>query len=259
MDNTLQRRKPKTPQKQNPGEVDGRDTFQTPNYATDILVPFLKEIKPLSSFRSFRIWECAAGLGKMVKRLEYHKFDVYGSDLNSDSFPKHNFLTQSNGQDFDVIVTNTPFSLKKKFYEQCIRYARPFALLIPADYSGWVIDAVRKHGAEKIIPTRRIDYITPNTLRRIWMGETWEIVKKEMDLESPLITMEMYIDSYPMEWQHAMADNKQFKFDSIYDAPASLLRKYSSSYFHSMWLTWGFHIGRTETFVELTNEMKDNI
>lgn len=246
-------RKPKTNQNENIEDVSGRDLFQTPCYAVDLLVPFLQE------FKRKRIWECAAGLGKIVRRLQDHGFDIYGSDLQSDEFPRVNFLTQHNGQDFDVIVTNTPFSLKKKFYEQCIRYGRPFALLIPADYSRWIIDAVRKHGAEKIIPSRRIDYITPNTLRRIWEGETWEIVKREMDLESPLITMQMYIDSYPMEWQHTMVENKQFKFDSIYSAPAHLLRKYSSSYFHSMWLTWGFGLGRSETFVELTNEMKDNI
>jgi hypothetical protein len=251
-------RKPKTQQKKNVNEVSGRDLFQTPNYAVDLLIPFLNDIVPMSPYKSFRIWECAAGLGKIVNRLKTFGFDIYGSDLESEDFPKHNFLTQSNGQDFDCIVTNTPFSLKRDFYLQCLSYQKPFALLIPADYSGWIIKAVQD-GAEKIIPTRRIDYITPNILMRIWQGETWEIIKEEMDLESPLITMEMYIDSYPMEWQHTMVENKQFKFNSIYDAPVKLLRKYSSSYYHSMWLTWGFNLGRTETFVELTNEMKDNI
>jgi hypothetical protein len=38
----------------------------------------------------------------------------------------------------------------------------PFALLIPADYSGWMIQAVDFYGCIKIIPTRRIDYITPS-------------------------------------------------------------------------------------------------
>lgn len=243
------RRKPKTPQKESVSEVDGRDTFQTPDYATDIIVPFL----PVNKV----IWECASGLGKIVNRLSYHGFDVFGTDLQDET--PVNFLSDSAPADFGCIVTNTPFSIKKKFYEKCRDYGVPFALLIPADYSGWIIDAVRKDGAEKIIPTRRIDYITPNTLKRIWEGETWEIVKKEKDLESPLIDMEMYIDSFPIEWQWYLVDNDRFRFDSIYDAPSNLLRKYSSSYFHSMWLTRGLNLGRSETFVELTNEMKDNI
>lgn len=246
-------RKPKTPQKKNKEEVSERDLFQTPNYAVDLIVPFLQDVRPR------KIWEPAAGQGKIVRRLEGLGFPIYGSDLDGNCYPKHNFLTQANGQDFDCIVTNTPFSLKKEFYHQCLAYQKPFALLIPAEYAIWIINAIQNDGAEKIIPKRRIDYITPNTLNRIWYGETWELIKKEWDLESPLIDMQMFIDSYPMEWQHSLSENKHFKFNSIYDAPANLLRKYSSSYYHSMWLTWGFGIGRTETFVDLTNEDKNNI
>lgn len=249
----LERRKPKNPQKENPLEVDGRDTFQTPNYATEIIIPFLA-----SMMRVNTIWECAAGLGKISNRLLLDGFDVLSTDL-AYSGEDQNFLTCVSPANFDAIVTNPPFSLKRKFFDKCVYYSKPFALLIPADYSGWIIDAVKTWGCEKIIPTRRIDYITPNILRRIWEGEVWEIIKKEKDLDSPLISKEMYIDSYPMEWQFTMAEHKEFKFESIYDAPAKLLRKYSSSYYHSMWLTWGFNIGRTETFVELSNEDKFNI
>ena len=74
-------------------------------------------------------------------------------------------------------------------------------MLIPTDYCGWIIRAIQD-GAEKIIPTRRIDYITPSGLS----GASGH-----------------------------------------------------SANFHSMWLTKGFNLGRTETFVELTKEMKENI
>lgn len=248
--------KPKTPQKENLLEVSGRDTFQTPNYAVDLLMPFLNNIRCPGMTT---VWECAAGLGKIAKRLEHWNYRTLSTDLAYEGGSKMNFLTETMSFPFDVIETNPPFSLKRKFYERCLEYKVPFALLIPADYTGWTIDAVDKDGCEKIIPTRRIDYITPNILRRIWEGETWEIVKKEKDLTSPLITMQMYIDSYPLEWQWSMVENEKFSFDSIYNAPSDLLRKYSSSYYHSMWLTRGFNIGRTETFVELSNEDKFNI
>lgn len=246
-------RKPKTQQNENVEGVSGRDLFQTPNYATDIIVPFLRYVK--GEDRHFRVWECAAGLRKMARRLNENRFDVLQTDLQ-DGF---NFLTDVMSFPFDCIVTNTPFSLKKKFFLKCLEYNVPFALLIPADYSGWIIEAVNNYGCEKIIPTRRIDYITPNTLQRIWEGETFEMLNDAGQNEEEL-TLEQYKESLPLTWSGAMASTEdRFSFESIYEAPASLLRKYSSSYFHSMWLTRYFGLGRSETFVELTNEQKNNI
>lgn len=176
------------PQKENPQIIDGRDLFQTPNYATELLIPFIPNHVKL-------VWECAAGRGKIVNRLEKEGYTVIGTDLQENI--EFNFLSYTPSFDFDCIVTNPPFSLKRKFFIRCLEFNVPFALLIPADYSGWIIKAVQD-GAEKIIPTRRIDYITPTN-------------------------------------------------------------KDSHSQFHSLWLTWGFNIGQSETFVELTNEMKRNI
>lgn len=187
----LERRKPKSQQKGNLDSVDGRDLFQTPNYATELLIPFMPKNVNV-------IWECACGEGKIVKVLLANGYGVAATDLRFGGF---NFLTQNYPEYYDAIITNPPFSLKRKFYEKCKEFGLPFALLIPADYSGWLIRAVQE-GAEKIIPTRRIDYITPTGLSGA-SGHT--------------------------------------------------------AYYHSMWLTWGFGLGRTETFVELTNKMKDNI
>lgn len=250
---TLERRKPKNPQKQNLTEVDGRDTFQTPNYATDIIVPFLQSAASVRPF--FRIWECAAGLGKMVRRLESYGFDVFGTDLQHN--PPINFISDPAPTHFDCIVTNTPFSLKQKFFMKCLEYNRPFALLVPAEYAIWVIDTVHEYGCEKVIPRRRIDYITPNILWRIHEGEIWELSKESY---SEFEKLSDFKEQCPELWKKELDMHPGYcLWDSIYDAPAKLLRKYSSSYYHSMWLTRGFNIGRTETFVELTNEEKDNI
>lgn len=248
----LERRKPKTPQKENLQEVDGRDTFQTPDYATELIIPYLSRLMSVNT-----IWECAAGLGKMAKRLEYDGFTVVSTDLAYEN--STNFLTDKILGSFDAITTNPPFSLKRKFFMRCVEYDKPFALLIPADYSSWLIEAVDKYGCEKIVPSRRIDYITPRTLQRIHVGELFEFVKKKDGLKKD-VTLRDYSTWYPSMWQSYLEDYPDyFLFDSIYDAPKNLLRKYSSCYYHSMWLTRGFNLGKTETFVELTNNMKDNI
>ena len=178
----------------------GRDLFQTPNYAVDLLIPFIpKTIR--------NIWECAAGEGKIVERLWENGYDVLATDIrtNLEMVTPENFLTSIKRIDVYLkpcaIITNPPFSLKKQFYERCMEYQLPFALLIPADYCGWIIDAIQ-NGAEKLIPTRRIDYLPPSGLSGA-SGHT--------------------------------------------------------ANFHSLWLTKGFSFGKTETFVELTKEMKENI
>lgn len=243
--------KTKQPQPENLTEAQGRDSFQTPNYAVNLLLPFMP--KGVTT-----VWECAAGLGKIVNVFKDKGYNVFGSDIN----PKYGFggfnflkdhLTWIDG--VWVIVTNPPFSLKQKFYLRCLDYKVPFALLIPADYSGWIIEACR-NGAEKIIPTRRIDYLTPNILRRIRYGEVWEIVRKEYPQFSKLETFRSY---HPNKWEEYLnLYTEVANFNTINDTPVSLLSKYSSSDFHSMWLTHGFNLGRTETFVELSLEEKKN-
>jgi hypothetical protein len=184
-------------QKQDMVEPQGRDLFQTPNYAVDLLIPFIPSDVSI-------IWECACGERKISKRLEEKGYCVLSSDIRKNIGVKiSNFLFENPFQSkYDAIITNPPFSLKKAFYERCCWFSHPFALLIPADYCSWIINAIRNDGAEKIIPTRRIDYITPTGLTS-QTGHT--------------------------------------------------------SKFHSIWLTWGFDLGKTETFVELTKEMKENI
>lgn len=151
--------KTKQTQKEDLENVHGRDLFMTPNYATELLIPFLDEIKPMSPFKEFVIWECAAGQKKMVNVLESNGYKIVATDLSYDE--SFNFLKDEPNFKFDCIVTNPPFSLKKKFYYKCLEYQVPFALLIPWDMSGWLYKAYRDDSCEAIIPSRRIDFITP--------------------------------------------------------------------------------------------------
>jgi hypothetical protein len=171
-----------------------RDSFQTPAYATELLIPFIpKEIK--------NVWEPACGDYKISKVLESKGYQVLSTDIKyGNNFLLDDFIIPY--PESTCIITNPPFSLKKLFYDRCLFYKVPFALLIPTDYCGWIIDSIRYQGVEKLIPTRRVDYVTPSGLS----GATG-----------------------------------------------------NSANFHSMWLTKGFELGKTETFVELTKEMKKNI
>ena len=216
--------KPKTPQPSTPTEVQERDLFETPRYATELILPF---IPPITRY----IWEPCAGVKRrMAQVLGIHlgeqwgdgDWDVHCTDICTR--PEWDCLTydpDDKGYHWDAAITNPPFSLKKKVWERFVKLDKCFALLIPADYSLWIIEAI-KAGAEKVVPTRRIDYITPNLLERLNAGE-------------------------------------HTNHTSLLGIPGSILARYSTSQFHSMFLCWKFGIGRTETFVELTREMKLNI
>lgn len=191
-----------------------RDTFWTPNYGIDLLVPFIPK-------NITRVIEPACGGGKISRRLELAGYTVSEYDIKADNPDKvHNFIS---GEDFIIspgtaIITNPPFSIKDLFIEKCFEYGIPWAMLINADYSQQQISWIER-GCEKLIPKSRISYITPNVVNRVNAGEGTD-------------------------------------YSSIEELPTGLLYKYSSAQFHSMWLCWGFNLGKTETFVELSVEQR---
>jgi hypothetical protein len=148
--------KPKTPQPQTSDKVQARDVFQTPNYATKLLIPFIPE--HISS-----IWECSSGEGKISNVLVEKNYLVINSDLKYGE--THNFLTRNFPEESDkmktCIITNPPYSLKYKFVERAILHDVPFAFLIPFDLSKTLIEFFDKYNCQAIVPTRRVDYITP--------------------------------------------------------------------------------------------------
>lgn len=154
-------RKPKTTQPQTPNNAQGRDFFQTPNYAVDLLVDYIPH-------KITKIWECAAGSGKIYSALE-NLYYVYGTDIRDGDFvdSKLNFITEQLYMEFDerwAIVTNPPFSLKYKFIHRALDYDLPFAFLIPFDMCQKMARLFIDYGCQGLVPTARIDYITPTGL-----------------------------------------------------------------------------------------------
>lgn len=237
--------------KQTPDKVQFRDTFETPRYATELLLPFIP--KGISW-----IWECAAGKEKISKVLNEEGYGVFSSDLvRSGNVVQINFLTDSLESKPECIITNPPFSIKHKFIERAFEYDVPFAFLINGDYSGQMVHWIYDMGCQKIIPTSRINYITPNILERVHEGEVWNIMQKESPVECTLREFKRDFKDAWKAWLFTYVD--VHNYTSLYDCPQELLAKYSSSQFHSIWLTWKFDLGQTETFVELTPAMKKNI
>lgn len=147
--------KSKKPRLSQPKQYTARDNFKTPYYATEILIPYI----PSCNF----IWECSSGEGHISKVLVDYGFKVFESDI-SHYINKIDFLKET--IDFEikdfVIITNPPYSLKKEFVYKALEYNVPFAFLISADYSQWLINVLEIDGVKRITPKKRINFITPN-------------------------------------------------------------------------------------------------
>lgn len=95
------------------------DEIYTPEIA---LIPLLKYLP-----KNIKIWECTDfGESNITKVLKEHGYDVISTHKSN-----FDFLSDKPTFDFDVIITNPPYSLKDEFIKKCYEYNKPFALLLP--------------------------------------------------------------------------------------------------------------------------------
>jgi hypothetical protein len=127
------------------------DSYATPSWVTEALVPHLPEIDG-------PIWEPAAGSGQMVAALKGAGFDVVGSDIVDGVV----FLNCAPREACAAVITNPPYALAAAFIEHAIEVMRPcrgtVAMLLRTDYDH---AKTRQHlfehpFAKKVVLTKRI-------------------------------------------------------------------------------------------------------
>lgn len=94
------------------------DDIYTPEYA---ITPLLEYIP-----RNITVWECCDfGGSKITELLKKHGCKVISTDK------EENFFEYKPEEEFDMIITNPPYSLKDEFLKKCYEWKKPFALLLP--------------------------------------------------------------------------------------------------------------------------------
>lgn len=136
------------------------DEIYTPKYALNPLLPYLKD--------EWKIWECAWGKGAIASHLGFYGYKVVGCEEND-------FLKDDDLPNFDVLVTNPPYSKKDKFLKRAYELNKPFAFLMPLTTLEGIKrgDLFKKYGLQLIIPNRRINFITPNKGSSSWFATAW--------------------------------------------------------------------------------------
>lgn len=132
----------------------GYDACQTPPEAVKLITPQL--------YKRWNIWEPAKGEeGLLMQGLIAEGFyNVEGSDI----LTGQNFFDWEPGQ-WDVIVTNPPYSIKYEWMQRCYELGKPWALLLPVETLGAQAaqELFHVYGAPGVIfPYGRINFKMPN-------------------------------------------------------------------------------------------------
>ncbi len=143
--------KPKENKESDLAKSSGYDQCQTPDYAVEPLLPYLGRFQ--------MIWEPAEGEGNITRFLTKSKRMTLGTDILTGT----NFFTYSLS-DYDIIVTNPPYSIKYEWIQHCYELDKPFALLMPLEtLAAWKAQKYfREHGISLLVPNKRINFKRPN-------------------------------------------------------------------------------------------------
>jgi predicted methyltransferase len=139
------------------------DDYYTPEYAVTPLLQYIP--------KGITVWECCdideRGGSQITQLLKKHGCKVISTGK------AENFLTYKPKEDFDMIITNPPYSLKDKFIERCYELKKPFCLLLPitAIEGRKRGEMYRKHGIQLLIFDRRIEFI--NNKKGNWFNSSW--------------------------------------------------------------------------------------
>ena len=147
------------------------DDFQTPNWAVDLLVD---NYLALTEYK--RVWECASGGGSLAARLRQHKYQVIETDIEKGTNFIPSLITNDEiaRNDYDIIITNPPYSKKNSFIFQCAKLKKPFALLLPLT----ALESAKRHliwreGLFLLIPNRRVNFYKLHWDQTMKAGGAW--------------------------------------------------------------------------------------
>lgn len=150
------------------------DELYTPEYA---VYPLLKYIP-----NNFIIWECTdygkSNITKVFKDNGYKVISTHKSNFD--------FLNDNADFNFDIIITNPPYTLKDEFIKKCYEYNKPFCLLLPITaLEGKKRNEVfSKYGIQLIVFDKRINYM--NNKKACWFNTSWfcyDLLKKDLIFE----------------------------------------------------------------------------
>jgi hypothetical protein len=138
------------------------DEFFTPSIAVEMILPYIPS-------HVTRIWECTAITeSKIVQVLRNAGYSVVATHIdNGFDFLRHEPL------DYDLIVTNPPYSTKDEFLKRAFELKKPFMFLLPISTLEGVVRGkmFRENRVQLLIPDRRFSFTSRK--HGAWFQTSW--------------------------------------------------------------------------------------
>ena len=152
------------------------DELYTPDYAIKPLLKYLPKNKI--------IWECTdfgnSNITKVLRENGYKVISTHKKDFD--------FLIDNANFEFDIIITNPPYSLKDEFLRKCYEYKKPFCLLLPITSLEGIERGkmFRENDIQLLVLDRRCNFIYNNAKKSNWFNTSWfcwNILPKQLIFE----------------------------------------------------------------------------
>jgi hypothetical protein len=138
------------------------DELYTPPEAVLPILPYLPKGKIY--------WECTDyGDSNITRLLKENGYNVISTHLNTN----FNFLIDAPDFEYDIILTNPPYSLKTDFLKRAYELGKPFGFLLPLTALEGVERGklYREYGVEVLVLDRRINYMKDK--KGAWFNSSW--------------------------------------------------------------------------------------
>jgi hypothetical protein len=117
------------------------------------------------------VWECTASAagGNIANTLENSGFNVVSSHINEGK----SFFDYE-PDEYDVIITNPPYSLKNQFLQHAYDLGKPFAFLLPITTLEGLArgEMFARYGVQVIVPNMRFNF-KPEKGSSAWFQTSW--------------------------------------------------------------------------------------
>jgi hypothetical protein len=150
------------------------DEYETPDSASKLIIDFMKNEMEIGE--NTKIWEPACGKNKKLATMirTYGNYnDVLTTDINYGD--KVDFLTAELPKGIQLIITNPPWSLNKKFINRAIEHGVPFIFFIKLEVQNtkYFAKVVKEYQTCGVMSQGRHMFLNPKTNKSIQMSGTF--------------------------------------------------------------------------------------